>query len=149
MTFDPNAFMQSSFNGKLDTVIPALPEDDYRGIIDDLEVREVETKDGVRHVLRVRWKITDDGKLANINRTAASVNQDLWLDLNASGGLDEGEGKNVGLGRLLEALHLNGSSWSPGMLKGMGPCILRITQRADKKNSENIFNDVSRVTSLS
>lgn len=150
MTFDPNSFMQSSFNGKLDTVIPALPEDDYRAIIDDVTHRSVDTKNGEeRHILRLRWKITDDGKLAAINRTSASVNQDLWLDIDASGKLDEGEGKNVGLGRVLDALNLNGQPWSPGMLKGMGPCIIRITQRPDQKNPENVFNDVSRVTRLS
>lgn len=150
MTFNPNAFMQSQFNGKLDTVIPALPEDDYRAIIDDVEMRDIEDKKGeTRYILRLRWKIVDDAKLAQLNKSAASVNQDLWLDINAQGGLDEGEGKNVGLGRVLEALNLNGQQWSPGMLKGMGPCILRIKQRPDSKNPENVYNDVSRVTKLS
>lgn len=147
--FNPNSFMQSQFNGKLDTVIPALPEDDYRAIIDDVEMREAEVKGEARHILRLRWKITDDGKLAGMNRTNASVNQDLWLDINPQGGLDEGEGKNVGLGRVLEALNLNGQQWSPGMLKGMGPCIIRIKQRPDQKNPDNVYNDVNRVTKLS
>jgi hypothetical protein len=149
MPFNPDQFMQAQFNGKLDTVIPALPEDDYRAIIDDVTFREVDTKEGLRNIMRLRWKITDDAKLAQINRKSASVNQDLWLDITPAGALDEGEGKNVGLGRVLEALNLNGQNWSPGMLKGMGPCILRITQRADQKNSENVFNDVNRVTKLS
>lgn len=147
--FDPNAFMQSSFNGKLDTVIPALPEDDYRCIIDEVEMREATVNNEARHILRLRWKVVDDGKLAALQRTQASVNQDLWLDIDASGRLDEGEGKNVALGRVLEALNLNGQPWSPGQLKGMGPCICRFAQRPDKKNPENVYNDVVRVVKLS
>lgn len=147
--FDPNKFMQSQFNGKLDTVIPPIPEDDYKCIIDDVEIRGAEVKGEARHILRLRWKVTDDAKLAAMQRASASVNQDLWLDIGANGALDEGEGKNVGLGRVLEALGLNGQPWSPGMLKGMGPCILRIAPRPDKNNSDNIYNDVKRVTRLS
>lgn len=147
--FDPNKFMQAQFTGKLDTVIPALPEDDYRAIIDEVEIREAEVKGEARHILRLRWKITDDAKLASMNRASASVNQDLWLDIDTSGKLDEGEGKNVGLGRVLEALGLNGQAWSPGMLKGMGPVILRVAPRPDKNNPENVYNDVRKVTRLS
>lgn len=146
--FDPKKFMEAQFNGKLDTVIPTLPEDDYRAIIDNVEMRDIETKKGeTRWIMRIRWKITDDAKLAGLNRTQASVNQDLWLDLTPQGGLDEGEGKNVGLGRVLEALNLNGQTWAPPMLKGMGPCILRVTTRTNDKDES--FNDVRRVTKLS
>lgn len=147
--FDPNKFMQSNFNGKLDTVIPALPEDDYRSIIDDVTFREVDTKDGKRHIMRVKWKVVDDNRLAAIDRKSAFVNQDIWLDLTSDGGLDEGEGKNVGLGQLLEALNLNGQPWSPGQLKGMGPAILRIAPRPDQRNPEVQYNDVRRIVKLS
>lgn len=147
--FDPNKFMQSNFNGKLDTVIPALPEDDYRAVVDDVTHREIQTKEGLRHVLRLRWKLTDENKLLAIGRKSASVNQDIWLDLTPDGALDEGEGKNIGLGQVLEALNLNGQQWSPGTLKGMGPAILRIAPRPDQKNPEIVYNDVRRVVKLS
>lgn len=147
--FDPNKFMQSNFNGKLDTVIPALLEDDYRAVIDDVTHRQVDTKDGPRQTLRIRWSIKDENKLAAQGRKSASVNQDVWLDLTPDGSLDESEGKNTGLGQLLEALNLNGQPWSPGQLKGMGPAILRIAPRPDQKNPEVVYNDVRRVVKLS
>lgn len=147
--FDPNKFMQSNFNGKLDTVIPTLPEDDYRVIVDGVEHRTATVDGETRHILRVRWKLVDANQLIAIDRKAASVNHDLWLDLTPDGGLDEGEGKNIGLGQMLEALGLNGQPWSPGSLVGQGPVIARIAPRENKKKPGEYFNDVRRLVRLS
>lgn len=147
--FDPNALMQSAYSGKLDTVRPALREDDYTAIIDDVTMRTAKTEDGEQPILRVTWKIIDDAKLAQQDRDAAKVNQDLFLEVDQNGGLDQGKGKNVGLGRLLEALKLNGGQWSFGQLKGMGPCLLRIAPRADKKNPDIQYDEVRRVVGVS
>jgi len=46
--------------------------------------------------------------------------QTVWLDVDESGGLDFGRGKNVQLGRLRAAVNQNnaGEPWQPNMLLG-------------------------------
>jgi len=126
-----------------------IPEGEYRAVIDDIDWREVPMKDGatVRIVMRVNWEIVDDDLRAQLDLPKVTVRQDIWIDEDKSrGGIDFAKGKNVGLGRLREALGQNnpGEAWNPGMLKGAGPAVIVVTQRPDK-NSDVIYNDVRSV----
>lgn len=78
-----------------------------------------------------------------------SVRQTLWLDTTESGGLDFGKGKNVGLGRLREALGQNapGKPWAPGMLVG-GVAKVKVSHSIDKRDNVTINADVKAVLPL-
>jgi hypothetical protein len=148
--FDPNTFLNQSVTGPLSTKIPVIPLGDYRAQIDKLEPRKVTTKAGDSPQLRIVWKLIDATELASIDRAAATVRQDLWLDLkdgwqNSAWEMEEGEGKNVGLGRLFEALGMNNGGINIGQLKGQVG-IIKIGHRGDDKG--NVYDEVQRVASL-
>jgi hypothetical protein len=96
--------------------------------------------------MSVNWEIKDEDLRRQLDRTPR-VRQDIWLDQDANGDLDYSKGKNVGLGRLREALGQNqpGQAWSPAALKGAGPAMLVVTERPDKDNRDIIYNDVKSV----
>jgi hypothetical protein len=149
MNFNAEEFLNQSVEGSLDTKIDPLPEDDYRAVIDDVDARQGEKDGRAWTMLIVKWKITDDEKLAAANRDGGMVSQTLMLDLDDSGKLDTSEQKNVRLGKLRDALGQNdGSPWSFGMLQGQS-AILRIGHRPDKNDPETIYNDVKAVVPLS
>lgn len=148
MAFDPNQFLNANYSGKLDTVRPPLQEDDYSAIIEKTDIRTATVEGENIPILRVTWKIIDDAKLAAQERDRAQVNQDIFLELDQNGALDMAKGKNVQLGRLLETLQLNGAQWSFKAMEGMGPCLVRIRPRPDKRNPENVYDEVARVTAV-
>lgn len=70
--------------------------------------------------LVVNWVITNKPELAEAWGGQPRVKQDFIIDLNKSGALSHGKGKNVTLGYLREAAgqNKNGQEWAPSMLKG-------------------------------
>lgn len=146
--FDPEKFMNSVTEDAGSTSLTPIPTGEYTAVVDDVEWREAKTKAGeARMIMRVIWRITDND-LANQLDRVPTVRQDVWLDVDKrTGGLDFAKGKNIGVGRLREALGQNnpGQRWAPGMLKGAGPALLTITQRGDKENTDTIYNDVKSV----
>jgi hypothetical protein len=147
--FNPDKFLESTTTDASSTSRNPVPEGEYKATVDDLEVRNVETKRGERQILRILWEIHDDEAKAATGLDRVIVRQDLWLDLNDRGGLDTGKGKNVSLGRVREALGQNtpGEAWNPGMLKGAGPALLVVIERPDHA-SDAIYNDVKSVGRL-
>lgn len=143
-TFDPDSFMNSSTTDANDTRYTPVPEDDYPAAIDKVEAGTA----GGKPVLNVTWKITDDRIKAALGMESASVRQTIWLDITEQGGLDGGKGKNVGLGKLRDALGQNtpGKPWSPGMLMGQVAQI-KVAHRSGKEPGE-VFADVKAVTAL-
>jgi hypothetical protein len=71
------------------------------------------------------------------------------LDLDPNGGLDMAEGKNVGLGRLREALGLNDptESFSFNMLPGRMAKV-RVGHREDSRDPEIKYAEVQAVVAL-
>lgn len=153
MSFDANAFMNAQVSGPMSTVIPACPEGEFTAKISDdddfITFREVNTKNGPRHIARVMHEILDDTVRAALGRDKVKVRQDIWLDTTSSGGIDSSEGKNVGLGRLRAALNQNDGQWSFGLLKGAGPLMVRVIQTSDKTNPQDKYAEVVRTTRIS
>jgi hypothetical protein len=153
--FDPQRFLASTTSDPGSTRLDPIPQGEYRAVIEELEWREAKITKGenagtTRPIMRVIWKITDDDLKAQLDRTP-TVRQDIWLDVDkATGQLDFGKGKNVGIGRLREALGQNmpGVAWSPGMLRGAGPALIIVSERPGD-SADVIYNDVKSVGRLS
>lgn len=152
--FDPEAFLSSSIEAELDTSFTPLPEADYRASIERVDAKQIDSRDKAGEprqstILNVVWKILDEEALARIGRATATVRQDIWLDLNSSGGLDTSKGKNIRLGRLRDAVKQNtpGVPWTPQSLIGQ-VALIHVTLRPDAKDPDTIYNDVSKVTAL-
>lgn len=147
--FDPDTFMTTSTDGANSTVSEPVPSGDFNAVIDKVDVRPVETKNGQSYSMDVTWNILDDAVKSKLDRDKVTVRQSIWLDMTAQGQLDMGKGKNVGLGRLRSAVGQNdpGKPWAPGMLTGAGPALIKVGHRADK-NSDQIFAEVKAVAKV-
>jgi len=122
MTFDPTTFLNATFTDANDTSVIPCPEGEFLAIADKVDIKPWSKKDGSASGLKlnVLWDVQDAGALEQVGREKLSVRQDIMLDLTEGGGLDFSRGKNVGLGRLREALDLNtpGQPFSPSMIQG-------------------------------
>lgn len=144
-TFDPDTFMATSFTEANETKFATVPEGEYLAVIDKVEANTWQSKDGMKSGLRldVTWKI-DDAHVAEVTGVASpTVRQGIMLDMTESGGLANGPGKNINLGRLREAVGQNtpGKPWSPQMLLGQ-PARVSVKHRIWE---DNIFAEVKGV----
>lgn len=146
--FDPDQFMQESVEGANDTVYPTLPAGEYTGMISEVKVRQTQSDKRPGEFFYpadITWDLMDVPQkvLDEMGRDKFSVRQSVFLDINDSGQLDLGKGKNIQLGRLREALSLNTPGFSIGKLKGAGPAKLNVTLKPDKNGTPR--NDVTQV----
>jgi hypothetical protein len=139
MSFDASSFLDASVTGQNDTKITPCPIGDYTGIIDKVNARQWTARDGTSSgvTLDVTWLIEDEGVKKELGRDTVTVRQGIMLDINAEGtGLDMGKGKNVGLGRLREALNMN----KPGQAG-----LVSVSHRID---GEDVYSEIKKVGSL-
>jgi len=143
--FDADNFMNTQSTESNATKVIPVPPGEYNAQIKDLKVRDA--KDS--KVLDVIWELDSEPARQATGRKEVQVRQSLFLDFNDNGGLSFAEGKNVGLGRLRQALNQNnkGQPWSPINLKG-GVAKINVTHRVDKDTGD-IYDQVSKVAPLS
>lgn len=145
MSFDPQSFLDSSVTETNDTKIVPIPVGEYLGIIDKVVPRQWTSKDGSTSgvAIDITWLVEDTGVKEFLGRETVTCKQGIMLDTTASGGLDMTKGKNIGLGRLREAVGMNtpGQQFSFGMLPGQAAKIVvkhRITE-------DDVFAEVKGV----
>lgn len=143
-TFDPDQFMNTQTNESNDTAFVPIPVGEYQAAATKVEAGTA----GDKPVLNVTWAITDQAAKDATGLDSPTVRQTIWLDLNGQGGLDNGRGKNVGLGKLREALSQNrpGQPWSPGQIMGQVANI-KVTHRNGKEPGE-VYAQVAAVAAL-
>lgn len=144
--FDVNTtnLANTEFTGALDTAVVPVDEGEFTGVIEKFELRSLESKGKNYTVLEVFWNVDDEEQRQKTGRDKLTVRQSLFLDITDHGTLDISKGKNVGLGRLREALGQNSPSkpWSFGHIVGQVATVL-VTQRAS--DNGEIFNEIRRV----
>lgn len=114
--FDPETFIQQTYDqkGSTDSIPP--PKGEYGAIGSRLAPRQFSTKDGqLRTVLDLSFELDDpNGDLKRVTgRDKNYARYTIWLDLTAEGALDMAPGMNVQLNRLREELGQNedGKQW--------------------------------------
>ena len=147
--FDPNAFLEQVVAEVGSTEATPIPAGEYLAFIDKKELTTWQKKDdpsvsGLK--LKITWVLEDQAVRDLLGRDKVIVMQDIMLDLTDSGGLDMGKGRNVGLGRLREALDLNtpGQPFSFSMIAGRVAKV-NVSHRID---GENIYAEVKGVAKL-
>ena len=154
MGFDADKFMQTNITGPTSTAVLVCPEGEYRAVVDDgdkaITARSFPGKDGKpdSHQMQVLFSILDDSAKLAVKRDKCLVPNSIWLDVNENGDLDLSEGRNVGIGRLRKALGQNDGSWNPGMMKGKGPVMVKVSHRADPKDPTIKYAEVTRVSAI-
>lgn len=124
--FNAELFLNTTTTAVNDTQLLPVPEGEYTAVSSPVTAdsfRSFDIRRGDRagtkgYALDLEWTINDEAVKAQIGREP-KVRQSIMLDMTADGtGLDFGKGRNIGLGRLREALGQNkdGQPWSFAML---------------------------------
>lgn len=144
--FNPDLFLNTETDSASATTYTPVPEGEFNASIKTIKPRVL--TDG-RAVLDITWTVDDETARQETGMAEPSVRQTLWLDTTESGGLDFGKGKNVGLGRLREALGQNqaGKPWAPGMLVGQVATV-KVSHSIDKRDGVTINAEVKAVLPL-
>lgn len=151
-TFDPNTFLDMTTEESNSTVMIPVPAGEFTAVIEKVEARpwtsrKDPSKSGM--TLDVTWNIDDAGVKELLGRDKVTVRQGIMLDLSDAGGLDMGKGKNVGLGRLREAVDLNqaGQPFGFKMLPGKFAKVV-VAHRPDDNKPDVIYAEVNAVAKL-
>jgi len=145
MSFDPNTFLNTTYTEAMDTKTIPCPVGEYLGISEKVEIKTWASKDGSSSGLKLEilWDIQDENVKSLLGRDSVKVMQQQMLDLTETGQLDMSKGKNVGLGRIREALGLNtpGEPFSFGMIQGrMAKCAV-----SHRVSGEDVFAEIKRI----
>jgi len=148
MSFDPQAFLSASISSSNDTKVTPVPVGDYHGVIEKIAPRQWQSKDGSQTgiALDVFWLVEDADVKSFLGRDTVTVRQGIMLDTTPNGGLDTSKGKNIGLGRLREAVGKNreGETFSFEMLPGLSARI-SVSHRISGEDTYAEVKSVSRL----
>ena len=138
--FDPDAFMQQTFEEEMSTTPMLIPPGDYEAVIERVgQPRRVkdratgeEREDALQ--LALTWELLDEQLKSDLDRTKVTVNQYLFIELDEHGRLASGD-KNWRLGQVREAVGQLKTPWNPSMLEGAGPAIVRVGHNTYEGNT--------------
>lgn len=147
--FNPDQFLDMQVTETNDTKVVPVPVGEYTAMIDEVKVRQWQSKKDPSQsglTLDVKWGIDNAAVAELLGRDKVTVKQGIMLDINDAGFLDMGKGRNIGLGRLREALNLNapGEPFSFNMLVGRVAKV-SVTHRID---GEDIYAEVKSVARM-
>lgn len=144
-SFDPNTFLNTTYDEANDTKVIPVPAGEYQAIAEKVDIKTWSSKDGSSSGLKLEivWDILDDNVKALLGRDTVKVTQQQMLDLTDTGALDLSKGKNVGLGRIREALGMNtpGQAFSFGMIQGQLAKVI-VSHRVV---GEDIFAEIKKI----
>lgn len=141
--FNPDSFLNTETDEAGETHYTPIPEGDYHALVDDVTAREA--KDS--QILDVIYEIIDEALKELMGMDKVTIRQSIFLDIE-NGAMAIGKNKNIKLNKLRDALgqNVSGKPWSPMMMKGAGPVLIKTTQKPDDDDPEVIYSNVSRVT---
>jgi hypothetical protein len=147
-SFNPDQFLSTSVSEANDTKLILVPVGVVQSAqVSKLDLRKLDANDQnpERFILEVIWIALDESVKKETGLDKPTVRQSIWLDTLPSGALDMGKGKNVGLGRLREAVGQNkaGKSWAMNMLNGATASLL--IEHVLNKKDEQTYAQVKRV----
>ncbi len=144
-TFDPASFLNTEVEASFETEFTPVPEGDFPAQILDVLPRTVNTKNGERVIVGIKWGITDQSVAEATGIEEPSVRQDLWIDMDDNGALATGVNQNIALGNLREVLDQNkeGQAWSFAMLTG-GNATVKVKHRMT--DNQRIMAEISEVS---
>lgn len=142
-TFDPDVFLSGEVAGANEVKYTPVPIGEYQAFIDDIGLDTWEDQ----KILVVTYALLDEGLKAQLGLDKPTVQDRLFLDLDEQGNILFGPNKNVKLGRTREAVGQNDpkKKWSPNMLRGAGPVMIKVDHGYKKSTGEGPFANITRV----
>lgn len=153
--FDADSFLLNETDNATSTVNLKIPEEDYETLITKVSAKAVNRKDGTTAiVLELTHQLLKEELKEQIGWPAErdlTARQSIWLDVDDDFNILIGEGINVGLGHVREAVGQNvaGEQWNFKMLEGAGPMLSRLRHGENKDDPENPYMNIVRVQKLS
>lgn len=155
--FNADDFLNSALATPLSTEFQVIPEGDHPFLLDAdpemLKPREVKFNDKQTgepksfFQLELTAVCQSDKVRADMGRDRVTCRMRVNLDLDSSGRLDGGKGKNVALGRLFEAVGKNRPGVTIKDLLGAGPFIGRVKHTRSEKDGR-VYADISNVAPI-
>ena len=147
--FNPEQFLDMQVTDSNDTKSIPVPAGEYTAVAEEVKCRQWQSKQDPSKsglTLDITWSVDDAAVKELLGRDKVTVRQGIMLDITDSGGLDMGKGRNIGLGRLREAIGLNtpGQPFSFSMIAGRVAKV-NVSHRID---GENIYAEVKGVAKL-
>lgn len=147
--FDPDQFLHQEAEGEMDTEIIPPPAGEWPAKIDNVKVQSGEKDGEPWYAADINWDLSENREvLEECQREKVTARQRLFLDVedDGSGGvkLSTAKGKNVGLGRLREAVGMNEGTFSLSMLEG-ARAMVQVTHRTV---GDTTMANVNRVAPL-
>lgn len=150
--FDVQTLVDIQIEGSNSTSAIPVPEGEYIATVKEFKPRTWNSKDGTQSgvSLDISWEIEDANVAAITGRDKSVVKQSVGLDFTDSNQLDMGRGKNVGLGRLREAIGQNeaGKSFSFNNLPGQIAKV-SVKHRSANDGTDTVYAEVKAVTKAS
>lgn len=154
MSFDADLFLSTQIDQPLETRRRPVPPGEYTARIVDVKAKAFDSKKNPGEqvtVMSVGWEIDDpSGQVEQATGLASPrVSQDIFLDVTAQGALATGPNKNIGLGKLREAVNQNvaGQPWGPTMLGG-AVARIRVENEPDSNDASILYDRVKGVAKL-
>lgn len=153
---DMSALLNAPVAGPLSTVVKVCQEGEYKAVVDDgdkwVAFRDGDATKNLSPMGTILFSILDEGVRKHLGREKVLVPMTFFLDVTESGAIDTSEGKNVALGRLFEAAGVQNTGATFGdrlnSLKGKGPFIVKVAQRADKNDPSVKYAEIRKVAKL-
>lgn len=141
--FDKDTFLNQEVKGSSEVKYTPVPIAEYQGFIDELEMDSYEDTP----ILIVTWALLDEALKKSLGLEKPTVQDRIFLDVEKNGALSFGPNKNIRLGRIREAVGQNDPKkpWNFNMLRGAGPCLLKVGHRYNKTTGEGPFANIERV----
>lgn len=149
--FDPNTFLADTVTGANDTKYIPVPQGEYPAIIKSVAARQMPSKaDPGKQVtvVDVVYDIDDQTVREVTGLDNPTVRQSVFLDLTPQGKLDMSKGKNIGLGKLREALGLNDPNKPFAFQDLTGRAAIVAVEHTPGKNEGEVYANVSKVGKL-
>lgn len=140
--FDPDVFLAGEISGSNEVNYTPVPIAEYQAFIGDVGMDSYNDQP----ILVVTYDLLDDALKAQLGMEKVTVQDRLFLDMDDNGQIAFGPNKNVKLGRTREAVGQNDpkKKWSPNMLRGAGPVVIKVDHHFNKQG-EGPFAKITRV----
>lgn len=151
---DIEKFASTPVSGEFATRAPLLPPGDYPAVIDDVKLRKVtytpRNGNGEQQVtigVDVTCMLSGPEVEQVKGMSYVMLRYGFLLDLDQSGAVATGQNRNRKLGRLLEAVGLNGKEWRWADLRGR-PITVRVRHAQDREDPETIYEEVTAIRKM-
>ena len=153
---DMSALLNAPVAGPLSTIVKVVKEGEYKVVVDDgdkwITFRDGDASKNLSPQAIVLFSVLDEGVRKDLGREKVLVPMTIWMDVTESGTIDTSEGKNVSFGRLFEVAGIANLGPTFGdrvnALRGKGPFIAKVSQRADKNDPTVKYAEVKKVAKL-